>query len=609
MGHAVCIEHMRQIQKLTMLCILVCLLCLWCSLGAATLKKGVKGGAYESYYCLPLDTKSEMFSTKYRKTWGEYDHLAIRFEESPGNPIAFYHAVSEALGQNTTWQREGFFWVFDAKEPIESIEHRLGKSSCPGEVEMVIPVKQQPIPRENLLLYDALPEEYRNVTGGLSSIGIKIGIKEFWQSSVSWSLVETGLSKNRNNLEIIALLDPHGKPMTKEWSEAYFNNPDDTSGIGLLIRLEGSDLLIDGQFRYMKAHLAVRHDMSPILRLSGLSRSIFTFGGFMCWEGRYIPNYCKNDVIHSIFGYDANTLMVTMRRKTKEIRFIKKPNPREWEDDMEFVGIDAQIKILKKEDELAMLTSRNKWPKASNASILFREYLSPAFLLFESELLRLLLLSLLSVLIIFVAFLKKHAQWRSWLKIMALPAVFFLFVLYKTSQSPIGQRFVKDPLAVLLLLLHVCIFLVSSAAFTSYLINKPATRMKWLKWLAVAIVGSLTVYALKGIMAPLAGLIALCCGLLLLVMSIVFVIQGSEWLLQRWPNWKGMVLSLVNALGCIEITAIALLPLSLGLSGEGGMGIAIVYVYFIFVAVPGTAIYAFVRYKKKDVNSAVEKLV
>jgi hypothetical protein len=325
--------------------IAVMLLCLWGALDAATLKRGVKGSPYESYYCLPIDTMSEVFSEKYRKNFGEYDHLAIRFDQSWGNPIAFFRAVSEALGENTTWQREGFFLVFDTEEPIESIEHREGKYKYPGELEMVIPVRQQPIPKEQLVLYETLPNEYLTVTEGISFNHIK----EFWESSISWSLVEAGLSKSRKQQEIVALLDHQGHPLSKEWSEAYLKKPDKTPGIGLLIRLEG-ELFIDGKVKYSKAHLVVRHDMSPILRLSGLSTSIFTYGGFVCWEGRYIPDYCKNKPCTSIFGYDASDLMVTMKRKAEDIRFIKKPNPLEWEDDPEFAGIDAQIRILKKEE-------------------------------------------------------------------------------------------------------------------------------------------------------------------------------------------------------------------------------------------------------------------
>lgn len=326
--------------------ITVVLLCLWGALDAAPLKRGVKGSPYESYYCLPIDLKSEAFSEKYRKNFGEYDHLAIRFDQSWGNPIAFFRAVSEALGENTTWQREGFFLVFDTEDPIESIEHRLGKYRYPGELEMVIPVRQQPIPKEQLVLYETLPEVYQFVTG---TDNLNRRIKDFWQSTVSWSLVEAGLSKTRITQEILTLVDSQGNPFTKEWSEAYLSKPNDMPGIGLLIRLEG-ELFIDGKVKYLKAHLVVRHDMSPILRLSGLSTSIFTYSGFMCWEGRFITDYCIYKTGSSIFGYDASDLMVTMQRKAEDIRFIKKPNPLEWEDDPEFAGIDAQIRILKKEE-------------------------------------------------------------------------------------------------------------------------------------------------------------------------------------------------------------------------------------------------------------------
>ena len=574
-------------MKLKIMRIGVVLLCLLGVLDAASLKRGVQGGEYESYYCLPLDTKSEVFSEEYRKNWGEYDHLAIRFDGSKGNPINFFHAVSEVLGDNATWQKEGFFLVFDAKEPIESIEYRLGKSRYPGNLEMVIPIRQQPISRDNLLLFEELPAEYLALNADTRLITYLI-LKDIWNSALSWALIESGLSKGRTQIGILALLDSQGKPFAREWSEAYLKKPDDTPGIGLLLRV-GTDIYIEGK-SYPKSYLVVQEDMSPILRLSGLP-SIFTYYGFMCWEGRYRTEYCMMGSDHPGLGGEANTLFLCFSSKAEDIRFIKKPNPEDWEDDMEFAGIDAQIRILEKKDASEKANGIDVWE-------LIMKCLIPVFFLFISGLPIITIFALLLFLLPVAFLLDKRAGWLTWLKSLALPTAFFLFVLREAYLSPSGEMYLKNPLTVLVFLLHFIRQLLVLTAFTKFLINNPPMRKKWLKWSLVAASGWPVLLIFQGISFELAGPCALLYSFLLLIMSIAFIVHGMQWLQQRWPNWKGLLLSLVNALGCIEITAIALLPVFLGSSGEGGLGVYLIYFYLILVAVPGTAIYAVVRYTR-----------
>jgi hypothetical protein len=577
-----------------MIRITVVLLCLWGALDAATLKRGVKGGALESYYCLPIDTMSEVFSEKYRKNYGEYDHLAIRFDQSWGNPSAFFHAVGEALGQNTTWQREGFFLVFDTEDPIESIEHRLGKYRYPGELEMVIPVRQQPIPKEQLVLYETLPNEYLTVTEGISFNHIK----EFWESSISWSLVEAGLSKSRKQQEIVALLDHQGHPLSKEWSEAYLKKPDKTPGIGLLIRLEG-ELFIDGKVKYLKAHLVVRHDMSPILRLSGLSTSIFTYSGFMCWEGRFITDYCINKTGSSIFGYDASDLMVTMKRKAEDIRFVKKPNPLEWEDDPEFAGIEAQIRILKKSKNSNLSVPRtNSWD-------LMEKYLPPVLFLLLHEYPIPAILGLFLVLIAIIVMIKNGEVRKKDLGWFLIPTIYFLFfsgffAFDKHKQSPF-----ESVVMALIIFAHFLLIFFSLMVFIITLLNTPPKRKLWQIWFLLAVLGIFLTFLFMGIAPPLAFLVGLFSILFLITMSLAFIIHGIQWLLQRWPNKKGLTLALINALGVIELMPIALLPLSFFSSG-GATGLVVFYYSCSLLAVVSCIIFSVIYYftRKREISES-----
>jgi hypothetical protein len=148
--------------------------------------------------------------------------------------------------------------------------------------------------------------------------------------------------------------------------------------------------------------------MSPILRLSGLSRSIFDYDDYRCRKG-VGGNFCEGVSGRSVFGYDANTLFLVLRsRQAEDIRFIKKPKPEEWEEVEEFAGTNAQIRILENKSKLLK--------KPSNA-------------LFFFFLTLLVSLGLITVCFFFYILHKQPETRRRWMPIFKIMAIYFLLVI------------------------------------------------------------------------------------------------------------------------------------------------------------------------------------
>lgn len=142
---------------------------------------------------------------------------------------------------------------------------------------------------------------------------------------------------------------------------------------------------------------------------------------------------------------------------------------------------------------------------------------------------------------------------------------------------------------------RVVIFLFTLSVFIAFLMNSPQKRQIWSKYCLWAVSGYLSAFVFKNIAAPMAGFILLFCALLALILSIVIIINEIQWLLQRYPNWKGLAMALLNALGSFEVIAISWVPL-VGTSGEAGIAMAMGYYPIALATVMGTVAYAVYRY-------------